>query len=106
MRRLPRGDIAAWLAATLALMVSGFLVPSARATFGANGPIAFRHFDSDTGFGRPLFRAQPDGTGRRPARRSSRPLVASMTKTGAAHRLATTRSTGSSSTKEAQRWSQ
>lgn len=30
-----------------------------------NGPIAFRQLDSETGFGVPLFRAEPDGTGKR-----------------------------------------
>jgi Tol biopolymer transport system component len=39
------------------------MTPSAHATFpGKNGPIAYRHVDSGTGLGTPLFVARPDGS--------------------------------------------
>jgi TolB protein len=47
----------------LALIAAALVAPTAGATFpGANGPIAFRAVDLQTGFGAPLFRALPDGT--------------------------------------------
>jgi Tol biopolymer transport system component len=51
------------LITALALTIIGSTVATAQATFpGKNGPIAYRTFDFNTGFGVPLFRAQPDGT--------------------------------------------
>jgi TolB protein len=51
------------LIATLTLALTAVTATSAAATFpGKNGPIAFRNVDFDTGFGLPLFRAQPDGS--------------------------------------------
>jgi Tol biopolymer transport system component len=51
------------LTVAVALLVAGSAAATAGATFpGANGPILYRNVDFDTGFGMPLFRAQPDGS--------------------------------------------
>lgn len=57
-----RGTLAI-LAFALGLIVAGLAPVKSSATFpGPDGPIAFRQVDPETGFGAPMFRAQPDGT--------------------------------------------
>jgi Tol biopolymer transport system component len=52
------------LLTALTLVTAGALAGTAGATFpGENGPIMYRNLDFDTGFGKPLLRAQPDGSG-------------------------------------------
>ena len=51
------------LIGAITTLIAGLSLPAAEATFpGENGPILFRHVDFQTGLGRPLFRAQPDGS--------------------------------------------
>jgi Tol biopolymer transport system component len=54
----------ALLITALALTLTGATATTAAATFpGENGPILYRNLDFDSGFGKPLLRAQPDGSG-------------------------------------------
>jgi Tol biopolymer transport system component len=51
------------LTTALTLIATGSVVAPAAATFpGENGPILYRNVDPETGLGRPLFSAQPDGS--------------------------------------------
>jgi TolB protein len=52
------------LITTLALVLTAAVATPANATFpGENGPVLYRQVDFKTGFGKPLLRAQPDGSG-------------------------------------------
>jgi Tol biopolymer transport system component len=52
------------LITALALTLTGAAAATAGATFpGENGPILYRNLDFDSGFGKPLLSAQPDGGG-------------------------------------------
>jgi Tol biopolymer transport system component len=52
------------LITALTLVLTAAAASTAGATFpGENGPILYRNLDFETGFGKPLFRAQADGSG-------------------------------------------